>query len=117
ARHTRGSWKTRRLHGLPCSTVSAEGASHDEPWEFASRPTPAIEDAHHPADIARRLRLARRIWDAASNARGTPVENYIAGRGIALPAAPSLRWAAHCWHDAIRTFLPAMVGGVRDVDG
>ena len=91
----------RRLHGLPCSTVSAEGASHDEPWEFAARPTPAIEDAHHPADISRRLRLARRIWDAASNARGTPVENYLAGRGIALPAPPSLRWAEHCWHDAI----------------
>jgi putative DNA primase/helicase len=45
------------------------------------------------------------------------VENYLAGRGIVLPTPPSLRWAAHCWHDASRTFLPAMVGAVRDVDG
>jgi phage/plasmid primase-like uncharacterized protein len=82
-----------------------------------AEPAPAMADADQRADIARRLTLARRIWDAAFNARGTPVGNYLAGRGISsLPVPPSLRWAPRCWHPS-RIYLPAMVGLVVNVNG
>jgi hypothetical protein len=41
-------------------------------------------------DAARRIEVARRIWNAALTARGTPVERYFAGRG-----SPPLR-RPHC---------------------
>jgi hypothetical protein len=42
---------------------------------------------------ARRIAMPRRIWDAAGNARGTPVATYLAGRGITVDPPPPLRWA------------------------
>jgi phage/plasmid primase-like uncharacterized protein len=80
-----------------------------------AEPAPAIANADYPADVARRRALARRIWDEASDARGTPVGNYLAGRNIAL-VPPSLRWAPRCWHPS-RIYLPAMVGLVVNVNG
>jgi putative DNA primase/helicase len=81
-----------------------------------AEPAPAIANADYPADVAGRRALARRIWDEASNASGTPVGNYLAGRNIAL-VPPSLRWSPRCWNGAAHAYLPTMVGAVRNVDG
>jgi hypothetical protein len=66
-------------------------------------------------DIARRVNLARRIWDATLPAPGSPVVRYLASRGISVPP-PSLRWAPRCWHGGARAELPAMVSVVEHVD-
>lgn len=68
-------------------------------------------------DDSRRMAAAQRIWDAARDARGSPVEHYLGGRGIASkPLPPSLRWAP-----ALRrtddTHGPAMVARVDDING
>jgi hypothetical protein len=47
---------------------------------------PGAGDAQHIA-------LARRIWDPARKARGTPVAAYFSDRAIVLVPPPSLRWA------------------------
>jgi hypothetical protein len=48
-------------------------------------------------DTARRSALARRLWDTAQDARGSPVTDYLARRGIIIPPPPSLRWEPRCW--------------------
>jgi hypothetical protein len=68
------------------------------------------------ADAARRCSLARRIWDAARVARGTPVVRYLAGRGIIIPLPPSLRWAPSLRRPD-GTTGPAMVARVDGLDG
>jgi hypothetical protein len=47
---------------------------------------------------ARRVEIARRVWAEARDACASPVERYLAERGISLPVPPSLRWAPRCWH-------------------
>jgi putative DNA primase/helicase len=64
----------------------------------------------------RRIEIARRIWEVAKDARGTPVATYLAGRGISLAAPSSLRWAPRCWHPS-GTFLPAMIARIDNIDG
>ena len=60
--------------------------------------------------------MAQRIWDAAQDARGTPVAPYFAGRGITIPPPPVLRYAP-----ALRrpdgSYGPAMVARIEDIDG
>jgi hypothetical protein len=60
-------------------------------------------------DRERRIEIARRVWNGAKDARGSPVVRYLAGRGITINPPPSLRWAP-----ALRrpdgTQAPAMVG-------
>ena len=67
-------------------------------------------------DIARRVALARRIWDTAEDARRSPVAHYLPGRGITITPPASLRWAP-----ALRrpdgTKAPATVARIDDVDG
>jgi hypothetical protein len=82
-----------------------------------SRPAPATARGNDRDDPARRIVLARRIWDAAADARGTPLIAYLARRGITIPVPPSLRWAPRCWHREARAELPAMIGAVTDVHG
>ena len=49
------------------------------------RARPALVLPHcDDADAARRIALAQRIWDAARDARGSPVMRYLAARGVAL---------------------------------
>ena len=80
-------------------------------------PTRTVTGADQQPDTALRLALARRLWDSAQDARGTPVSNYLAGRGIAMPVPLSLRWNKRCWHSGERAYLPAMVSAIRNVDG
>jgi putative DNA primase/helicase len=67
-------------------------------------------------DIERRVAMARQIWEAARDARGTPVERYLANRRITIPPPLALRWAARCWHPS-GICLPAMVARVDSLDG
>jgi len=68
-------------------------------------------------DTARRSALARRLWDTAQDARGSPVTDYLARRGIIIPPPPSLRWEPRCWHREARGELPAMVARIDNIDG
>jgi hypothetical protein len=72
---------------------------------------------HRHDDVERRIAIARRLWDAASEARRGPLERYFTGRGLALPASPSLRWAPRSRLPRTREERPAMVARVDNVDG
>jgi hypothetical protein len=67
-------------------------------------------------DQERRIEIARHIWAAGRDARGSAVAQYLAGRGITIPVPPSLRWVP-----ALRrpdgTHAPAMVARIDNVDG
>jgi putative DNA primase/helicase len=76
--------------------------------------------AGHPTDDRRdrerRIEIARRIWDVARDARGTPVAEYLAGRGITIPLPSSLRWAPSLRRPD-GAYAPAMVARVDGLDG
>jgi putative DNA primase/helicase len=65
---------------------------------------------------ARRIALARRMWDTAQDARQSPVTAYLAGRSLTIDPPPSLRWAP-----ALRrqdgTNRPAMIARIDNIDG
>ena len=84
------------------------------------RPDPEAIRRQREAEVTerrRRIEGARRHWEAAQDARGSPVVRYLDGRGITTaPVPPSLRYAP-----ALRrqdgSYAPAMVARVDDVDG
>jgi hypothetical protein len=81
-----------------------------------ARPVPLTVPSDDGANAARRIAIARRIWDAARDARRSPAVRYLAGRGITLPVPPSLRWAPSLRRpDGI--YAPAMVARVNSLDG
>jgi putative DNA primase/helicase len=80
------------------------------------RPVPATVRANDGDDVHRRIAMARRIWDAAQDARGSPVAAYLASRGITIPLPPSLRWAPRCPHPS-GVYLSAMVARIVDSAG
>jgi hypothetical protein len=82
----------------------------DYPWYAKDR----ADDSH---DRERRTEIARRIWNAAKDARGTPVERYLRSRGIIVPPPLFLRWMASCKHGPTEADLPALVGKVVNLDG
>jgi putative DNA primase/helicase len=82
-----------------------------------ARPAPLISRRDNHADVAGRVAMASRLWEAAQDARGSPVARYLASRGITLPPPPSLRWAPRCCHWEARAWLPAMLAAIVNVDG
>ena len=73
-------------------------------------------DADHRDDDARRIALARRIWDEACDPRKSPVARYLAGRGIVLDAWPaSVRYHPSCPRGHTER-MPAMVALVECVE-
>jgi hypothetical protein len=77
----------------------------------------------HPAnalpdrDEAKRTGAALGIWKRTTPAGGTPVESYLAARGLHLPPPPTLRFHAGMKHHPSGGFWPAMVALVtRGVD-
>jgi hypothetical protein len=78
--------------------------------------TPVRIDADNRDDPAHRIAMAQRIWNAAQDARGTPVGHYLAGRRITIAPPPALRWAP-----ALRrpdgTNRPAMIARIDSIDG
>jgi len=81
-----------------------------------ARPVPVASCSDNPGDNARRVVLARRIWESAREARGTPVARYLVGRAITIPPPPSIRWTSSLRRpDGI--YRPAMVARVDGLDG
>jgi len=64
-------------------------------------------------DVARRSEAALAIWHSAKPAQGTPVETYLASRGIDLPPPDSLRFHAGLRYPS-GGIWPAMVALVTD---
>lgn len=61
---------------------------------------------------------AKALFLSGLPAAGTPVEEYLHGRAIDLPALPgSLRWHGEVWCKPLRCKAPAMLGGVFDASG
>jgi putative DNA primase/helicase len=142
ARHSRGWWRCRcPAHGSRGPTLALRDGerglivkcfagcdAHDLLAELRrrgligcerdhDRPTRATIRGGDPADdTARRIALARRIWEGAWDARGSPVMAYFTRRCITIPVPPVLRWAP-----ALRrpdgSNGPALVARVDDVDG
>jgi hypothetical protein len=68
-------------------------------------------------DRAHRIEVARCIWARGRDTRGTPVVEYLAGRGLDVVPLLCLRWAPRCWHRDSRAELPAMLVRVDGPDG
>jgi hypothetical protein len=64
----------------------------DGPADFRPPAAPVTELSDGDA-TARRVEIARRIWGAARDARGSPVVAYLAFRGITIAPPPALRRA------------------------
>lgn len=86
----------------------------------AARIVPPAEHVARGGDVPARVAsdhtaLALRIWREAQPAVGSPVEVYLASRGLALPADANgvIRFAPACPFAGTRT--PAMVALVRNV--
>jgi CHC2 zinc finger/Toprim domain len=78
----------------------------------------AVSNTNRLTDREERNRqLAWRLWAAAGDPRGTPVEKYLHHRNLELPSIPALRWAPRCWNRETGRELPAMLARVDGADG
>ena len=77
----------------------------------AARRTPVEREPDQ--DDARRSEAALAIWQSAKPAQGTPVETYLASRGIYLPPPDALRFHAGLKHPS-GGIWPAMVALVTN---
>jgi len=85
--------------------------------DAAPRLPVSMPRADDRTEAARRIALARRIWDTARDARRSPVTAYLAGRGLAaMRVPPVLRWVPCCRHPT-GIYLPAMVARIDGRDG
>jgi putative DNA primase/helicase len=74
---------------------------------------------HRWAEVDRQQRSvadARRLWESAGDACGTPTERYLEGRGIDVLPLGRLRWVASCPHPG-GSRLPAMIARIDNIDG
>ncbi len=104
----------------PCEVLAelrARGLLDDRRGNHSSPAMPMCRPDRDNDDTARRIALARRVWDITTDARGSPVMSYLAARGIDIEPPPVLRWDPRCWHREVRAKLPAMVSRVDAVDG
>lgn len=62
----------------------------------------------------KRMRQARRLWNAARPIVDTPAEVYLKGRGITCPLPCTLRYVEGCWHQSAKR-SPALIAYVRNV--
>jgi putative DNA primase/helicase len=68
------------------------------------------------ADRPDRRAAALALWNAAQPAEGSPVEDYLAGRRLALRPGAPIRFISR-WHDTARKSVPAMIARMDDVRG
>jgi len=68
------------------------------------------------AMLRQRTLSAQEIWHACRPAQGTPVETYLAARGIRVALPPTLRFHPRLWHGPSQRHWPAMVAAVQDVE-
>ncbi len=75
------------------------------------KPVPPVTTTKEPG-TKDRTAAARRIWSESRPAVGTPVEKYLASRGITIPPPPTLRYHIGIKHGPTGLLLPAMVAAV-----
>ena len=75
----------------------------------ARRPSPTVPTT---TGTKARTPAARRIWTESCPAEGTPVERYLANRGITISVPPTLRHHPGLKHRPTGLLLPAMVAAV-----
>jgi hypothetical protein len=71
-----------------------------------------VAQAAVQADLARRVGVARQIWDKAIPAAGTPVQAYLRSRGIDLADIPPTLRYARLRHPGTRELYDSMVAAV-----
>jgi hypothetical protein len=82
-------------------------------------PDPAIitqREAERRAEIEKRSRQARILWDEASPITGTLAEAYLRGRGITCAMPNTLRFHGDCWHGPTARRWPTMVAIVEGAE-
>jgi hypothetical protein len=102
--HSGDDWRACRDHVARLLGLPAEIGPR--PLLRVPRRTPV---EHKPdQDDARRSEIALAIWQSAKSAQGTPVETYLASRGIDLPPPDALRFHAGLTHPSAGIW-PTMV--------
>lgn len=88
------------------------------PLEAVSGSTSSESRSGRHLQTERSRAAAIRLWGAARPIAGTPVECYLAGRGLATEC-PELRYHPRTPHGArpLTRFRPAMIAAVRDESG
>jgi putative DNA primase/helicase len=98
------------------AALRARGLIVDGPDSRPAPPSPAHSSGRDDVDVARRIALAHRIWDAARDPHGSPVMAYLAARHISIPLPRSLRYAP-VLRRPDGTVGQAMVGRIDGPDG
>jgi hypothetical protein len=75
--------------------------------------TIAQREAERRAEIEKRSRQARILWDEALPITGTIAEAYLHGRGITCDMPHTLRFHGECWHGPSARRWPALVAAVQ----
>ena len=106
---------TRSASSRRCAARGLWAENGPRPLLRVPRRTPV--ERKPDQDDARRSEVALAIWQSAKPAQGTPVETYLASRGIDLPPPDALRFHAGLKHPS-GGIWPAMVALVtRGADG
>jgi hypothetical protein len=93
--------------------------------EALSRPPPRQPAASGPGEVheeeARRRKALALFLDAEERLAGTPVADYLDGRGLSLAELArqprALRFHPECWNSERRAPLPAMLAAITDGRG
>ena len=78
--------------------------------------TLAQREAEKRAELEKRSRQARAVWEESRPIYDSLAERYLRGRGITCTLPPTLRFHPECWHASARR-LPALVALVIGGDG
>lgn len=101
-----------------CSFRDILAAAGIAPGSY-SPPDPAIiaqRQAERQAEIDKRSRQARALWDEAAPITGTLAETYLHKRGITCAKPDTLRFHGDCWHGPTARRWPAMVALVEGAE-
>lgn len=101
-----------------CSFWDILAAAGIAPGSYAP-PAPAIiarRETERRAEIDKRSRQARGLWDEAAPITGTLAETYLRGRGITCAMPETLRFHGECWHGPTARRWPAMVSIVEGAE-
>jgi putative DNA primase/helicase len=83
-------WRSDRAPFPPVTARRGSNANRSDRISVA--PVIRSDDREAEArDLAQRIAWARRIWNAAREARSSPVAAYLTGRGITISPPPCLR--------------------------
>lgn len=94
-----------------------EARSRRERAEERRRRDDARRREREQREAERTVAWCRKVWLEAAAAPLTPVEQYLRGRGIALPVPPSLKFHPGLMHGQLRRKVPCMVAIVQHVEG